>query len=172
MAACFDVAPDGAHATLAVAARLADGRPRVEIAGAWKGTDTARAELPGLLGRIKPKVIAWYPSGPAGAFATVLRPSGALPPPRGPEYAELSGGRAAEACQELADLIRSRRVVHAGNEVLDAQLRGAAKLASGDGWRFTRRGAGHVDAAYAAAGAVSAALLIPEPRRPRLRIVS
>ena len=40
---------DGKHATLAAAAILADGRVRVEIAGAWESTDEARAELPALL---------------------------------------------------------------------------------------------------------------------------
>ena len=32
LAVCFDVAPDGAHATLAVAARTLDGKVRGEIA--------------------------------------------------------------------------------------------------------------------------------------------
>ena len=38
--ACFDCAPDGKHATLAVAARLDDGRVRVEIAEAWNDINT------------------------------------------------------------------------------------------------------------------------------------
>ncbi|MGH3190014.1 MAG: hypothetical protein ACRDOL_22665 [Streptosporangiaceae bacterium] len=164
IAACFDAAPDGKHATLAVAAVLPDGRVRVEIAAAWKNTDAARAELGPLLDRIKPVVTGWYPSGPAAAFAPILRAR------RG--SAELTGGKAAEACMGLADLTRALRVVHPADPLLDAHIRGASKLNSGDGWRFTRRGEGHVDAAYAAAGAVKLAQELPPVTRARIRMIS
>jgi hypothetical protein len=169
LAACFDISPDGQHCTLAVAAKLPDGRARVKIAGAWKSTDTARAQLPALLAEIRPQVVAWYPAGPAGAFATVLRP--AAPGSRGPEYAELTGTRVAQVCMELADLVRSRAILHAGEEILDGQVRGATRITAADGWRFGRKGEAHVDAAYAAAGAISAALTMPEPRRAAIRII-
>jgi hypothetical protein len=164
IAACFDVAPDGRHATLAVAAPLPDGRARVEIAGAWKSSDEARDELPGLLDRIKPVAVAWYPTGPGAAFATVLRKRAGS--------TELSGNKVAEVCQELADLVKALRVVHPADPLLDAHIRGANKLNSGDGWRFTRRGEGHVDAAYAAAGAVNLALTMPPVKRARVRMIS
>jgi hypothetical protein len=163
IAACFDVAQDGRHATLAVAAPLPDGRARVEIAGAWKSSDEARDELPGLLDRIKPVAIAWYPTGPGAAFATVLRKRAGS--------TELSGNKVAEVCQELADLVKALRVVHPADPLLDAHIRGANKLNSGDGWRFTRRGEGHVDAAYAAAGAVNVALTMPPVKRARVRMI-
>lgn len=176
-AACIDVAPDGEHVTLAVAARQSDGRPRVEIAAAWDSADAARLDLPAILTRMQPCVIGWYPTGPGAAFATILRPSGKTvsiedAAPGRPHYAELTGNRVSEVCQELADLIRARQVIHPGDPLLDAHVRGAAKLASGDGWRFTRKGGGHVDAAYAAAGAISLALQMPEPRQPRIRILA
>ena len=131
IAACFDIAPDGQHATLAVAARLDDGRARVEIAGAWKTTEQAHAELPGLLARIRPRAIAWYPAGPGGAFATVLRPPSAPPPPRGPEYIELTGNRVPEVCMELADLVRARQLVHSGDEILTPTTAARASSAPG-----------------------------------------
>jgi hypothetical protein len=168
LAACFDASPDGAHCTLAVAARLDSGRARVEIAAAWDSTDQARRELPALLARIQPKVIAWYPSGPAGAFATVLRPARA---PYGVTYAELTGNQVAAACMEFTDLVRGRAILHPGDPLLDADIRTAQKLNSADGWRFGRRGGVPVDAAYAAAGAVVTALAMPEPKRARIRIV-
>lgn len=170
LAACFDMAPDGEHATLAVAGMLADGRIRAEIATAWKTSDAARAELPGWLAKIKPKVIGWYPSGPAAAFAPILRPV-VRPGQRGPAYAELSGAKAAEACQNLADLVRGRRILHPAQDLLTAHITGASRLPSGDGWRFTRKGAGHVDAAYAAAGAVYLAQTLPPAQRTRLRFI-
>ena len=118
IAACFDIAPDGKHASLLVAAALPDGRVRVEVAEAWPSTEQARAELPALLDRIKPQAIGWYPAGPAAAFATILR--------RRAGSTELTGGKVGEACQELADLIRGLRVVHVDAAYACA---GAVKLA-------------------------------------------
>lgn len=163
VAACFDVAPDGQHATLAVAARLTDGRVRCEIVAAWPNTDAARAGLPALLDKVKPAATAWYPAGPAAALAPLLRSrKGNL---------ELTGGKVGEACQGLADLAASRQLVQPGDPLLDAHVSGAQKLHSGDGWRFTRSG-GHCDAAYAAAGAVHTALTMPVPKVARVRMLA
>jgi hypothetical protein len=177
IAACFDVAPDGQHATLAVAARLDGGRVRAEITAAWANTDQARKELPALLAKIRPAAFGWYPAGPAAGMATTLRPlalrynkrPGKREPGAPPEDGTITGARASEVCQELADLVKALRIVHPADPLLDAHIRGASKLLTGDGWRFTRKGEGHVDAAYAAAGAVSLALTIPEPRRGGIR---
>jgi hypothetical protein len=165
LAACVDVAMDGQHVTLAIAAKQADGRVRVQIAGAWDGTDAARSELPALLDKIAPVAVAWYPSGPAAAVAPLLRArKGSL---------ELTGGKVAEACQGLADLVMARGVIHGSDPLLDTHISGAQKLNSGDGWRFIRRsGTGHADAAYATAGAVHTALTMPEPQRPRIRTLT
>jgi hypothetical protein len=166
LAACFDMAPDGQHATLAVAALTADGRPRVEIVKAWRTSDEARADLGGLLDKVKPQVVGWYPTGPAAALAPILRVR--------PGSEELTGMRVAEICQGLADLARARGIVHADQDLLNAHVQYASKLPSGDGWRFTRKGGGetgHVDAAYAAAGAVNLAQTMPPPRKAQIRIV-
>lgn len=175
--ACFDVAPDGAHATLAAAVLSSDGLVRVAIVAAWKSSEQARAELLEVLEKLQPAAVAWYPSGPAAAFAPILRPAekghamlalgrhGAL-------SVELTGGRVAEACQGLADLAKARQVIHPADPLLDAHVAGAQKLPSADGWRFGRRHAGHVDAAYAAAGAVHVALTLPPVARPRIRMIS
>jgi hypothetical protein len=179
-AACFDIAPDGQHATLAVAARTDDGRPRVTIARAWKNADDARNELPALITRIKPAAFTWYPGGPAAEMATVLRPialhanarPGKRRPGDPPEDGEISGQHVSEVCQELAAIVRGRRILHPGDPLLDTHIKSAAKLHTGDGWRFTRRGGGHCDAAYAAAGAVSTALALPEPKRSKIRMLS
>ena len=161
------VAPDGAHVTLAVAARLADGRVRVEVADAWESTAIARAELPALLARIRPRAVAWYPDRPAAALATVLRAA----VPRRAEAIELTGQRVAEACQEFVDLVRARRILHPGDPLLDADVRNAQKLNSADGWRFGRKGGAPVNAAYAAAGAAVTALAMPEPKRARVHLL-
>lgn len=163
LAACLDVAPDGGHATLAAAAVLGDGRVRVQIVKAWRSTDEARFQLADVLDQLAPVQFAWYPGGPAAALAPILRAR--------PGQVELQGGKVGEACQGLADLTTTRRVVHPGDPLLDAHIGGASKLPTGDGWRFTRRGAGHVDAAYAAAGAVYCAQTMPAPSRQGLRIL-
>jgi hypothetical protein len=153
VAVCVDVAPDGRHVTLAGAAQLDDGSVRVEVLGAWSSTNAARADLPGLLAAISPAVTGWFPAGPAA----VLGPD--LPD----EATALSGAAVTAACQSLADLVQARRVLHPDDPLLNAHVAGAQRLVSGDGWRFSRRGAGHVDAAYALAGAVQLARTLAAP---------
>jgi hypothetical protein len=180
LAACFDAAPDGQHFTLAVGAKLDDGRPRVELVQDWTTSAAVRAELPALLEKIKPKAFGWFPGGPAAELATTLRPlalkynrhPGKRQDGEFPENGEISGSAASEVCQELAGIVRARGIVHAGQDLLDTHVRGASKLNTGDGWRFTRRGEGHCDAAYAAAGVVNAALRLPVRKRARIRMIS
>jgi hypothetical protein len=136
----------------------------VEIAAAWKSTEAARFELPGMLDKINPRALAWYPSGPAAALAPILRGR--------PGQVELKGGAVAEACQGFADLVAARRIVHGSDPLLDSHVAGAQKYRQGDGWRFVRRGAGHVDAAYSAAGVVHAALTIPDAPKIRPLVVA
>lgn len=153
IACCVDVAPDGDHVTLAAAAEDDSGRVRVEIVQAWNSTDDARLELSDMLKQIGPVQVAWFKGGPAAQLATELRELDAR---------ELAGEEVKETCQEFSGLVSARRVLHPGDPLLDAHVAGAQKLHQGDGWRFTRRGAGHVDAAYAAAGAAHCARTLPK----------
>lgn len=161
VALAVDVSPDGRHVAL-VAAAETDGVVRVEPVAAWESTEQARVELPEVVQKVGPRVLAWFPSGPAAALAPLLRSLGAM---------ELKGAQVAEACQGLADLVAARRIVHPGDPLLDAHIAGAQKLPQSDGWRFVRRGVGHVDSAYACAGAVQAALTLPPPK-PRPMVVA
>jgi len=180
LTAVADTAPDGQHVTLAVAAALPDRRARVEIAGAWDSIDTAAGEIPDLVRRIAPAAFGWFASGPSAGLARVLEPLAREINHRRkhqdgdpPEDGKLTGARVTEACQGLAGLVTGRRVLHPGDPLLNAHLAAATKLASGDGWRFARRGGhGHVDAAYAAAGAIDLAMALPEPRKARIRIIA
>ncbi|MFD4196630.1 terminase [Amycolatopsis thermoflava] len=148
-----DVAPDGEHVTATVVGERA-GLVLIEVVGAWDSTEDARAALPELREQIKPKAGAWFPGGPAAALAPLFR--------AWPEFVEIKGATVAEACQGFADLVRARKVLHAGDPLLTAHVAAAAKLHTGDGWRFVRNGAGHVDAAYSAAGGVHTVLTLPE----------
>lgn len=162
--ACVDVAPDSQHVTLAASAQLDDGRVRVEVVAAWPTTELAREDLGDALDRVNARQEAWFPSGPAAAIAPIMR--------NRPNNHELKGADVLQACQGLADLTTARKVVHPADPLLNAHIAGSRKLHTGDGWRFVRRGAGHVDAAYAAAGATHTALTIPYTPKLRPLIVA
>ncbi len=174
----LDVAPDGQHVTLCGAAVLDDGRIRGEVFGGWgpqdgaTATDRARRALPGLLDKLRPRALGWFPSGPAAVLGVDLGHQhgvtiGRWNIPRdamldqAPGLIELTGAAVTEACQSLADVTTGRLFLHSGDPLLNAHVTSSMRLMQGDGWRFVRRGAGHVDAAYAMAGAVRLARLLP-----------
>lgn len=173
VALCLDVSLDGQHATLVAAATLDDGRVRVEPVRAWSGTDAPRqlrADLPELVHRIRPRALGWFPAGPAAAVAASLAERSGPPgrwPPAGVQVAELRGETTA-VCMGLVDLIRAGDLVHAGDPLLDDQVGWTEKHWQGDAWRFTRKGAGHCDAVYAAAGAAHLARTLPQLGAPRI----
>jgi len=164
VALCIDVAPDLQHVTLAAAAVLDDGRARVEVVDAWQSTQDARADLPGWLERVKPRVVGWFPGGPAASLAAELKGKR--------DHVALAAADVPAVCQGFAEQIAARRVLHPNDPLLTAQTSGASKLYTGDGWRFTRKGAGHADAVYAAAGAVHLARTLPPPKPRPMLVVS
>lgn len=154
VAFCLDVSIDELHATL-YAAALDGERVRLDAVRAWEGQTAIRemvSELPALVERAQPRVIGWFPHGPAAAAAASLAERDGWPP-MGVKLEPISSAVTA-VCMGFAEQVRSRMIAHSGDPLLEAHVRAAEKLAHGDGWRFTRKGAGHVDAAYAAAGAV------------------
>jgi hypothetical protein len=179
VAMCLDVAIDQQHASVVVAAVIdredMDERlVRVEAVDSWDGPGCVNAmvmALPGLVALVKPKVVGWFPGGPAVAAASRLaerRPGKRTPrwPPRGVRLEEITKDACA-VCMEFADLVNSRLILQAGAEgddLIGEHVLGAEKLWHGDVWRFGRRDVGYVDAAYAAAGAVSLAVQLPQAR--------
>ena len=176
LAACVDVAPDQQHATLAVAAMQPDAKVRAEVVTAWDGPDAmARclAELPAWIARVRPKMLAWFPAGPAATLDATLRDRRKQGvrgwPPRAVTVAELKADTPA-VVMGFAVQVAAGSIVHSGQALLDKQVLMAEKLWTGDRWIFTRRGAGHVDAAYAVAGAVHLVRTMPAPRAGSRRI--
>lgn len=179
VAMVLDVAPDLLHATLYAAAVLPDGKVRVDFRAAWEGlgcTDKARRDLPGILASSRPQAFGWLPNGPAAALAASLadrRKAGQRArrnnwPPAGVAVSEIRAEVPA-VCMGFAEGILSGRYVHSGDPLLTAQTHGAEKLWHGDVWVFSRRGEGHVDSVYAAAGCAHLAQILPPPvGRPRL----
>ena len=171
VAVCLDVAPDGQHATLAAAAVLGDGRVRVEVVRAWTDLDVMRRDLPALIARVRPRTLGWFPSGPAAAVTADMAERKGWPP-AGVTVEAIRGDTAA-VCMGFAEQVKAQQVAHADDPLLDAHVTGAERLKRGPVWVFARSGEGHVDAAYAAAGAVHLARVLPPPvGKPRLLVAT
>jgi hypothetical protein len=166
--ACLDIAMDGSHASL-VAACTIDGTTHVEVLGAWSGwgcTQLVRKELPELVAKVRPRQIGWFPNGPGAALTADLTASRTRGwPPRGTELVEIRGEVTAVA-MGLCDAVATNIVSHPRDPLLDAHVGAAQKLYRGDAFAFRRVGADPIDGAYALAGAVHLARLLPPPRPP------
>lgn len=172
LALCLDVALDGSHAALVAAATI-DGITHVELVETWIGfgcTQALRRDLPGIVHRLRPRRVGWFPSGPAAAVAaTVKAPSGSRTWwPRRTEVQEISGlgAEAAAVCMGFADVVAGREVRHPRDAALTAHVTSTEWLTRGDAQVFTRQGARPINAAYAAAGAVHLARTMPPPPPP------
>lgn len=164
---CLDVSPDLSHVVLAAAAQLENGIVHTEIVHVWhsrNATNDCRKELRGLLDKIKPVRFGWFPSGPAASIAADLK----LVKEKTRE--EFYSDKVTTICQELAEYVASKRVVHPVDPLLEVQILGVSRLYVGDGWRFSRRGGGYCNAIYAVAGAVHLARMTPP--RSKLRIIT
>lgn len=162
-ALCLDVSIDELHAVV-VGAAVVGERVVVAPVDAWEGQAAVRsmcAALPGIVERLQPRALGWFPSGPAAAAAASLAEREGWPP----DDVELQPirGEVTAVCMGFAEQVRSHAIAHPGDPLLDSHVLAAEKLHQGDSWRFTRRKAGYVNAAYAAAGAVHLARILPEP---------
>jgi hypothetical protein len=160
VAAVLDLSLDGEHATLYAAAVLPDGRVRVDPVKAWAGpecTKDLRAELPGELRRVKPRVFGWFPDGPAAAIMADIKN---LPKT---VTVEAIKAETPAVCMGFAELVNVAQVAQAGDPLLNAQVKLTERLWFGDRWKYVRHGAGHCDATYAAAGAAHLARTLPPP---------
>ncbi len=157
VAVVLDVALDASHATLYAAARIGDhiyGEP----VKAWQGDDCTRdvrAELPDLLGKIRPRAFGWFPDGPAAVIAADLRKrrGGRPMAPRGTRSEEIRGELPA-TCMGFADLIKTDGFRHARDPLVTTHIERTQKAVRGDTWIFARAGEEPNDATWAAAGAV------------------
>jgi hypothetical protein len=168
VALCFDVALDGSHCTL-VAAAVIGRRVHLEVVKRWHGfgaTAALRAELPGLVAKIRPRKIGWYPGGPAASVAAALAEKRGQWPPRRVDVEELGADIVPAACMGLAEQVNSGQIRHPRDAMLDAHVAQTQRLDRGDRWVFVRRGSAPIDGTYAAAGAVHLARTLPPPPPP------
>lgn len=168
VALCLDVSMAGDHATL-MAAAVVDGRVHLDVVRAWDGfgcTRQVRAELPGIVRDVKPRALGWFPAGPAAVLAADLADRRAAGwPPRRVTVEEIRGDIGA-VCMSLAEQVATGALAHPRDPMLDKHISAATKLKRGDQWVFGRQGAGPVDGAYAAAGAVHLARTLPPAPAP------
>ena len=179
VALCIDVSLDGTHATLAAAA-LIDGLLHLEVVAAWDNHDVddagrplgaatrrVREQLPGIVERVRPYMISWFPNGPAARIHSELASRNAARtwPPRRVKTEEIRRDLTA-ICMGFGEVIASRQVQHVNDELLTEHVRSSGKAPRGDGWVLARQGSGPIDAAYAMAGACHLARTMPPPPLP------
>jgi hypothetical protein len=176
LALCLDVSLDGLHASLVAAAVVQDAqggeRVHVEVVEAWSGRSAVqelRAALPGLVEKVAPRVIGWFPSGPAGAISAELQETkrnGVRWPPRRVKLAEIRGDVTA-VCMGLAEQVVAGQTVHPNDPMVNSHIASAQKMYRGDAWVFGRKDAGGpIDGAYAIAGAVHLSRTLPPAPPP------
>lgn len=165
----LDVSLNQSRATLCAARELPDGSVQVGVFKAWtdQHMKTLARDLKKILSEQKPRAFGWFPIGPAAAYASSLK---TLRIP-GVTIQEVTG-EVADSCMGLADEVTSKRIVHSSpaGDLLTAQITAVAKLWTGDRWKFTRKGVGDCDAAYAAAGAIN--LVRTMPAKPEFFVVT
>jgi hypothetical protein len=162
LAWCLEISLDEQHAALLAAGPVREGVYRIAVRKAWSGFDATRQlreELPGLLATYRPRIFGWYPNGPAAALTTQLRNAG-VKFPRNVQIEEIKGDTPA-VCMGFAEQVRTGAIEHPDDELINTQVLGAEKKGTGDRWVFSRKGDGHVDVVYGAAGAVHLSRLLP-----------
>lgn len=168
LALCFDVAPEGTHATLVAAVTL-DDITSVEVVERWTGFGAITAmkgALPGLVARLRPRVVGFLPNGPAAGVSVDLgRRKGRSPwPPRPAKLEEIGAEDVPRACMSLETLVAGGQIEHPRDPMLDAHVGNTQRLRRGaEGlWLFTRAGDKPVDGTYALAGAVWLSRRLPK----------
>jgi hypothetical protein len=174
VALVVEVAEEGDHATLYAAAVLDDGRVRVDPVAAWTGPGCTKAlqrELPSLVAKVKPRTLGWFPTGPAAAVAAAMgNQQRDNWPPRGVVLEEIKRDVSA-VCMGFAEQITTGQIAQSADPLLDAQVATTEKQFTGKTWVFAL-GGDHVDAVYAAAGAVHLARTLPPPVKTRMRMIT
>lgn len=174
LALCLDVALDGKHVTLAGAVVLG-GMTYVGIIAAWDDTAAMRRELPGVVEAIRPRSLSWFPAGPTAAVMVSLsKPQRGTAtvkrwPPRLVALNEITS-EAPAVCMGFADVIETDELRHDGHELATTHVTNGVRRERGDVWIFERKGAGHIDALYAMAGAVHEARALPPPPPPLVAV--
>lgn len=176
LATCLEVSKDNGHVTLAGAV-VHEGKVHTGIIAAWESTAKMRAELPGVIETVRPRVMAWFPNSPTAAVMVEMsKPRRATTtvkrwPPRLVKLHEITTETPA-VCMGFAEQVDTDALRHDGHPLGVAHVTNGVRRNQGDLWAFDRRGAGHIDALYAMAGAVHEARALPPPLVPVRNVTS
>lgn len=131
----FDVTPDRAWSSLAVAGVRTDGLSHVEIVDRRRGTGWVVDRIAALAGKHQVSAVVCDASGPAASLLAGLAQQRIdVSPVAAREYAQACGG--------LFDAVKQESVRHLGtSELLDA-VKGAARRQLGDAWAWSRKSSG------------------------------
>lgn len=158
VALAFDVAADNSHATL-VAAVTIDGVTHLDVVKSWDGYESRkqlRAELPGLVEKIRPRKVCWLSGGPAAAVADEFHAKRL----RNVLVEVVRAEDIMKAVMGFEEQASAGHLRHPHDPLLDQHVQQAQRLTRGDGWVFCRKDQAPIDAVYAAAAATHAARTI------------
>jgi hypothetical protein len=128
----FDVTPDRAIASIAIAGKLADGRFYVELTDNARGTEWVPARVAELVTKYSPSGVFCDPAGPAGSLLPTIAGLGVA-------VTQIQAAEHARACGRWYDLVTEGNLVHRGQRELLSALDGAVKRQLGDAWLWSRR---------------------------------
>jgi hypothetical protein len=157
------MAPDMQHATLLAGGVSGGdagvGRVRIQPVKSWSGDSVLNqvsADLPELVRKIQPRSLSWFNVGGGAVLAPLVKEL----PISSSRVIEVSPQETLRICMRFAERVASRAVLHPDDPLINAQMSATATQGGPDGWKFRRstKDSAHVDAVYAAAAVVNAAL--------------
>jgi hypothetical protein len=128
----FDVTPDRARASIAVAGLRADGLPHIEVAEVGAGTSWVVDWLSARVPRWNITTVVCDPAGPAGSLLAPLAAAGVKVTP-------VSTREHAQACGGFHDAVTEHRLRHLPDPVLLDALTGGCKRQLNDVWLWSRK---------------------------------
>jgi hypothetical protein len=123
----FDVSPDRAWASIAVAGRRADGLTHVEIVEHRRGTAWLPARLAELCEKHDPDEVVRDPMGPAGSIVVPV------------DVRDVTAREHANGCGLFYDMVAEKTLRHLGTPELQAAVKGGVKRPLGDAWAWSRK---------------------------------
>ena len=135
LAFAVDVTPARDMATIAAVSELADGRWHVQVVDRRVGTSWVPSAVRALVEKWRPVVVVVDEGSGAGALVPELRREGV-------RTTALNMRQYGLACASLFDAICQGRVVHPGQDDLNAAVEAAQKKPMGDSlWKWNRKSA-------------------------------
>lgn len=128
----FDVTPDRAMASIAMAGKRDDDRFYVELVDNQAGTQWVASRIAELVNKYNPQAVLCDPAGPGGSLLPALEDLGV-------DVTLVQATEHARACGRWFDLVTEGNLVHRGQRELLASLDGAVKRSLGDAWLWSRK---------------------------------